>query len=126
MHAFGLILLLLGVPALADPVSTLPGTRPLTGGGDLSKAMLEVEVVVVDGPDDPVGLGDGVAEFGRGAATVDGPSQVRIPDLGVEDHPPDLSSVSRMAWVRGEIALTARGARAWLSCFPITCSGRRN
>src|SRR5262249_24556705 len=41
MRAFGLILLLLGVPALADPVPTLPGTRPLTDGGDLSKAMLD-------------------------------------------------------------------------------------
>ena len=41
MRAFGLILLLLGVPALADPVPTLPGTRPLTERGDLSKAMLD-------------------------------------------------------------------------------------
>ena len=47
--------------------------------------------MVVGGPDDPVGLGDGVSEFGRGDAAVDGPLQVRVPDLWVEDHPADLA-----------------------------------
>jgi hypothetical protein len=39
MRACGFVLLLACVPAFADPVVTLPGTRPLTESGDLSKAM---------------------------------------------------------------------------------------
>ena len=41
MRACGFALLFACVPALADPVETLPGTRPLTEDGDLSKAMLD-------------------------------------------------------------------------------------
>ena len=41
MRACGFVLLLACVPALADPAETLPGTRPLTEDGDLSKAMLD-------------------------------------------------------------------------------------
>lgn len=40
MLARGLFLLVCAT-ALADPVDTLPGTRPLTGDGDLSRAMLD-------------------------------------------------------------------------------------
>ena len=39
--ACGIPLLLVCVTALADPPATLPGTRPLTGDGDLSKVMLD-------------------------------------------------------------------------------------
>ena len=41
MRACGFVVLLACVPALADPVETLPGTRPLTEDGDLSKTMLD-------------------------------------------------------------------------------------
>ncbi|MBX6311640.1 MAG: dienelactone hydrolase family protein [Isosphaeraceae bacterium] len=41
MRVCGFILLLAGVPTLADPVVTLPGTRPLTEDGDLSRQMLD-------------------------------------------------------------------------------------
>ena len=37
----GFALLFACVPALADPAATLPGTRPLTEDGDLSKTMLD-------------------------------------------------------------------------------------
>ncbi len=64
-------------------------------GGELAEvavtALQEVEIVVVEGPDDPVGLLDGVPEFIRGDAAVDGSSQVRILDLGIENHPTDLA-----------------------------------
>lgn len=35
------VLLLAGAPAFADPVATLPGTRPMTEDGDLSRKMLD-------------------------------------------------------------------------------------
>ena len=41
MRACCLVFLLASVPALADPVVTLPGTRPLTEDGDLSTRMLD-------------------------------------------------------------------------------------
>ena len=41
VRACGFILLLACVPAFADPAATLPGTRPLTEDGDLSKRMLD-------------------------------------------------------------------------------------
>ena len=41
MRACALVLLFACVPALADPAETLPGIRPLTDDGDLSKAMLD-------------------------------------------------------------------------------------
>ena len=41
MRACGFALLFACVSALADPAETLPGTRPLTEDGDLSKAMLD-------------------------------------------------------------------------------------
>src|SRR5262245_12193319 len=41
MRACAFILLLGCLPALAGPPETLPGTRPLTEQGDLSKAMLD-------------------------------------------------------------------------------------
>jgi hypothetical protein len=63
-------------------------------GGELAEvgvaALQEVEVVVVGWADDPVGLIDGVPQLGRGNAAVDGPSQIGVPNLGVEDHPADL------------------------------------
>src|SRR4051812_44669375 len=40
IHAWGFALLFACASALADPAETLPGTRPLTEEGDLSKAML--------------------------------------------------------------------------------------
>src|SRR5438445_614550 len=41
VRACGFVLLLACVPALADSPATLPGTRPLTEGGDLSERMLD-------------------------------------------------------------------------------------
>ena len=45
-------------------------------GGELAEVgvttLEEIEVVVIEGPDDPVGLLDGVPEFSRGDAAVDG------------------------------------------------------
>jgi dienelactone hydrolase len=41
MRTCGIVLLLACVPAVADPVVTLPGTRPLVEDGDLSKKMLD-------------------------------------------------------------------------------------
>jgi hypothetical protein len=41
MRTCGIVVLLACVPTLADPVVTLPGTRPLTEAGDLSKKMLD-------------------------------------------------------------------------------------
>src|SRR3954469_9566781 len=40
VRACGFVLLLACVPALADSPAPLPGTRPLTEGGDLSERML--------------------------------------------------------------------------------------
>src|SRR5690349_7137374 len=36
-----LAVLLMNLPAFADPVATLPGTRPMTEDGDLSQKMLD-------------------------------------------------------------------------------------
>ena len=41
MRVCSFILMLGCLPALAGPLETLPGTRPLTEQGDLSKAMLD-------------------------------------------------------------------------------------
>jgi len=41
MRACCFVLVLACVPAFADPVVTLPGTKPLTADGDLSKKMLD-------------------------------------------------------------------------------------
>ena len=88
-------------------------------GGELAEvgvaALEEVEVVVVGGADDPVRLRDGVPEFGRGDAAVDGPSQVRVPDRGVEDHPADLAEepdllVGRRGDREPEVLQVAAGA----------------
>lgn len=40
-HVLRILLMLAAVPAFADPVETLPGTRPLTESGDLSTLMLD-------------------------------------------------------------------------------------
>src|SRR5262245_21023733 len=40
-HTCGFVFLLACVPVMADPVVTLPGTRPLVEDGDLSKKMLD-------------------------------------------------------------------------------------
>jgi hypothetical protein len=64
-------------------------------GGELSEvgvaALQEIEIVVIEGPDDPVGLLDGGPEFRRRDAAVDGSAQVGVSDPGIEHHPADLA-----------------------------------
>src|SRR5437763_16889016 len=60
-------------------------------GGELAEvgvtALEEIEIMVIEGADDPVGLLDGVQEFRRGYAAVGGSAQVRVPDSGIAHNP---------------------------------------
>src|SRR5207249_1432538 len=88
-------------------------------GGELAEVGVaageEIEVVVVEGADDAVGLLDSVAKLGWGDPSVDRAPQVGVLNLGIKYHTADLAEeldllISRAGHGEAEFLEVARSA----------------